>query len=524
MEPERLYHRLRADLRPTRWITDLVTDARVAVRNFGRAPLFTLICVCTLALGIGANTAIFSAADALLVQPLPYRDSDRVVFTLGWDLPSDEMRFNVRASDWVTWRDTTRSFEAVSGYRPLDLRLTGDGQPARLQGYRVTPNTFPLLGVEPLLGRGFRESDGVPGAPDVVVLGHPLWQTRYAADPTIIGRRLILDDRAVTVIGVMPVGFAYPQFNFAGDLWLPLSIDAAALQADRQTSFSMVSVARLRPDISLGEAQAELSAIYSRLETDHPQTNAGLGVRVTPMQQLLADQLLSPLLLVMAAVAVVLLIVCANVASLLLARASVRTREMAIRSALGAGRFRLLRQLLTEAVLLATVGGGLGVLLTLWGLGALQSAIPEFVASTVPAVREIGVDLRVLTFSAGVSLLATLLFGLAPAVTLSKTAGAGRLARGTGRSPHRVLSGLVVAEVALSTALLVGAGLTTRSLWNVLQVEPGFDPRALSVLDLTMPASRYPDAASRASFLEQVIAGAQTLPGVEAAAVVNPCR
>ena len=513
------------ELRPTRWLEDLWRDTRVALRSFGRHPVFALICVGTLALGIAANTTIFSALDTLLVRPLPYRDADRVVFTLGWNLRTDTMRFNVQAADWVEWHDTARSFEAVAAYRYLIANVTGVDRPARLQAYRVTSNTFALLGVEPLLGRSFRESDGIRGADDVAVLSHALWQDRFGADPTVVGRTLIINDAAVTVVGIMPPGFTYPQINFTGDLWLPLGIDAAGLQADRRTSYGVVSVARLRPTVSLDQAQAEMDTIYQRLAAAYPTTNTGVGIRVTPMRQLLADQVFPPLMLLMAVVAVVLLIVCANVASLLLARASARAREMAIRGALGAGRIRLFRQLLTEAMLLAGLGGGLGVLLSVWGLGAVRASIPDFVASVVPAMREIGVDLRVLAFSGGVSLLATLLFGLAPALMLSKPAAEGRLANRSsgdgGRRQHRLLSYLVVAEVALSAMLLVGAGLTTRSLWNLLQVDPGFDSRSVMVLDLALPTSRYPDVARRATFLSQLLDRLHALPGVETAGVVN---
>ena len=513
------------ELRPTRWLEDLAKDARVALRGLGRSPLFALVSVCTLGLGIGANTTIFSALDTLLVRPLPYRDADRVVFTLGWNLRTDTMGFNVEAADWVEWRDTTRSFEGVSAYQSLIANLTGVDRPARLQAYRVTPNTFSLLGAEPILGRSFRDSDGDRGADDVVVLSHGVWQARFGGDPTVVGRALVLNDAAVTVVGVMPPGFAYPQFNFTGDLWMPLRIDAAALEADRRTSYGVVSVARLRPTVSLDQAQAEMNTIYRRLETAYPNTNAGVGIRVTPMQQMLADQLFPPLMLLMAVVALVLLIVCANVASLLLARASARTREMAIRGALGAGRFRLFRQLLTEAMILAALGGGLGVLLSAWGLGLWRAAVPDFVASAIPAMREVGVDLRVLTFSAGVSLLATVLFGLAPALMLSRPAAGERLgsrASGDGgHRQHRLLSLLVVGEVALSAILLVGAGLTTRSLWNVLQVDPGFDSRGLMVLDLALPTSRYPDVTRRATFLDQLLDRLHAVPGVDAAGVVN---
>ena len=513
------------ELRPTRWLEDLGKDARVALRSFGRNPVFMLVCVGTLALGIGANTTIFSALNTLLVRPLAYRDADRVVFTLGWDLRTDAMRFNVQAADWVEWRDTARSFEAVSAYRPLIANVTGVDRPARLQAYRVTPNTFTLLGVEPLRGRSFHESDGEVGADDVTVLSHAVWQDRFGADPGILGRTLIINDTAVTVVGVMPPGFAYPQFNFTGDLWMPLRIDAAGLQADRRTSYGIVSVARLRPTVSLDQAQAEMDTIYRRLGTAYPNTNTGVGIRVIPMQQLLADQLFPPLMLLMAVVAVVLLIVCANVASLLLARASARGREMAIRGALGAGRSRLFRQLLTEAMMLAALGGGLGVLLSVWGLGAVRASIPDFVASVVPATREIGVDLRVLAFSSGVSLFATLLFGLTPALMLSKPAAEGRLANRSsgdgGRRQHRLLSYLVVAEVALSAMLLVGAGLTTRSLWNVLQVNPGFDPHGLMVLDLSLPTGKYPDVTRRTLFVGQLLDRLHALPGVDTAGVVN---
>ena len=225
-------------LRPTRWLEDLWKDGRVALRSFGRNPVFALICVGTLALGIAANTTIFSAINTLLVRPLPYRDADRVVFTLGWNLRTDTMRFNVQAADWVEWRDTARSFEAVSAYRYLIANLTGVDRPARLQAYRVTPNTFTLLGVEPLRGRSFRESDGDAGADDVTVLSHAVWQDRFGADPTVVGRTLIINDAAVTVVGIMPPGFAYPQFNFTGDLWMPLGIDVAVLDEHRNVAFT----------------------------------------------------------------------------------------------------------------------------------------------------------------------------------------------------------------------------------------------------------------------------------------------
>ncbi|MDP6582378.1 MAG: ABC transporter permease, partial [Vicinamibacterales bacterium] len=513
------------EIQPTRWIEDLWKDSRVALRSFSRNPLFALICVCTLGLGIAANTTIFSAMDTLLVRPLPYRDADRVVFTLGWNVRTDSMLFNVQPRDWVQWHDATRSFEDVSAYRLLVANLTGVDRPARLRAYRVTPNTFSMLDVDPLLGRTFRESDAAPGADDVAVLSHALWQSRFGGDPTIVGRPLLLNDNAVTVVGIMRPRFAFPQSNWAGDLWMPLGFDEAALASTRETSASMVSVARLRPTVSLEQAQAEMDTIYQRLEAENPDTNAGIGVRIRPIQQMLADILLAPLVLLMAVVAVVLLIICANVASLLLARASARAREMAIRDALGAGRLRLFRQLLTEALILAALGGGLGVLLSVWGLGALRPVIPDDIASVMPAVREMGVDLRVLAFSGGVSLLATLAFGLAPALMLSNPAAGGRLANRSsgdgGHSRHRLLSLLVVGEVALSAMLLVGAGLTTRSLWNVLQVEPGFESRGLMVLDLSLPADTYPDVARRATFLTQLIDRLDALPGVETAAAVN---
>jgi putative ABC transport system permease protein len=513
------------EIRPTRWVEDLVKDSRVAMRSFGRNPLFAIICVSTLGLGIAANTTIFSAMDTLLVRPLPYRDADRVVFTLGWNVRTDSMLFNVRPADWVEWRDTTRSFEAVSAYRYLPANLTGVDRPARLRAYRITPNSFSLLGVDPLLGRDFRDSDAAPGADAVAVLSHAVWQSRFGGDSTVVGRDLILNDAAVTVVGVMPPRFAFPQSNWAGDLWLPLGFDVASLASNRESPASMVSVARLKPTVSLEQAQAEMDTIYQRLEAANPATNAGIGVRIRTMQQMLADVLFAPLVLLMAVVAVVLLIICANVASLLLARASARAREMAIRDALGAGRLRLFRQLLTEALILAGLGGGLGVLLSVWGLGALRPVIPDDIASVMPAVREMGVDLRVLAFSGGVSLLATLAFGLAPALMLSNPAADGRLANRSsgdgGRRRHRLLSLLVVGEVALSAMLLVGAGLTTRSLWNVLQVDPGFDSRGLLVLDLTMPAARYPDATRRGTFLTQLVDRLRTLPGVETAGVVN---
>jgi putative ABC transport system permease protein len=503
----------------------LLQDLRFGARMLLKNPGFTLIAVGALALGIGANTAIFSLIHTLLIQPLPYRDAGRVLFAMGWDVRRDQQRFQVSAADFQDWRAQCGAFEQAAGYRYWDVNLTGAGEPERVQGYHVTANLFALLGVEPKLGRAFRPDEDKPGAPKVAVLSHGLWRRRFGADRGVIGQTALLNDESYTIIGVMPPKFEFPQLNFKGDLWAPFNHDSARLRADRSANFGMVAVARLRPEWTLAQAQAEMDGIYRRLARQYPETNAGAGIRLMPMQERLTREMRGPLLALLTAAAFVLLIACANVANLLLARSATRVKEMAVRAALGATAWRVTRQMLIESLLLALAGGALGVLLGHWLLAAIRSGAPELVRNSMPSLMEIGINAQVLLFSFAVALLTSLVFGLAPALRLARRELVADLKEG-GRSAgsgsrHRAGNVLVVAEVALSALLLVGAGLTLRSLYALFNVNPGFEAENLLVLDVALPSTRYARPEQQANYFRASLSGLATLPGVEAVGAVN---
>lgn len=499
----------------------LFHDLRHSVRRLLKSPGFTLVSAATLALGIGAVTAIFSILHTLLLQPLPYEDPDRVAFVLGWDVEQDILRFQVDAADYVLWRDEVESLAATAAYRNWSVNLSGEGPAERLEGYRVEPGTFELLGVRPVVGRTVRPEEARRGEP-LVVISHSLWQRRFSADPLVVGRKVLLNREPWTVVGVMPEGFEFPQFNFAGDLWGPLHLDAAEL-ADRRSSFSVTTVARLAPGVPLERAQTEIDTIYRRLVADHPDDDRSRGARIRPMQDLLAQQVRPALTALLAAVGLLLLIACANVAHLLLARSMERRREMAVRLALGAGRGRVVRQLFTESLVLAGMGGLAGLLLASWILDALRGTLPDFLLRAMPALQTLGLHGPVLATCFGVTVLTGVMFGLVPALRLSRSGSAVALREEGATTSRRQRAGavLVTAEVALSVLLLVGAGLLLRSFWNLSEVNPGFRPEGVVVMETSLPSEHYPDAVARRAFFDELQRRAATLPGVTAAGWVN---
>jgi predicted permease len=487
-------------------------DLRYAARTLVKNRTFTAVVVAALALGIGANTAIFSVVDAVLLRPLPYADPDRIMTVLhdGSD--------PVAPANYLDWKAQNHVFERMAAAQiGWDANLTGSGHPEPIKTMQVSADMFPLLGVRPLLGRTFLPEEDGPGGARVVVLGHALWQRRFGSDPDLVGRSIAIDDQAFRVVGVMPPGFQFaPFWARDAELWGPIGPtwaphNLAGRIADRDGG-SLRVFARLRSGVTRAQAQAEMDLISRRLERQYPATNKRLTVAVDPLHEKAVGKVRRPLLILLGAVGFVLLIACANVANLLLARSITRRKEIAVRIALGAGRGRLVRQMLTESVLLALLGGGLGVLVAGWSVQFLVALSP----ASLPRVDTVSLDGQVLGFALAISVLTGLAFGIVPALQASRS-GVGESLKEGGRSAsagghrNRARSVLVVSEVALALVLLVGAGLMVRSFRRLQNLDPGFNPGHL--LAVTVPASP--------AFYDQLIRRVEGLPGVTSVSGIN---
>jgi putative ABC transport system permease protein len=485
-------------------------DVRYGFRALVRMPGFTLSAVLTLALGMGMNSAIFTLVNTVLLRPLPYPEPERIVFV--WESRAGG-RMSATAPDYMDIRSQTRSFEGLGARTAATMILTGGGDPERLRAARVSSNYGEVLGLRTIHGRNFLDEEDQAGSRRVVLLAHGFWQRRFGGDRRVVGREIRLNDESYTVVGVLQA-----HVRVADDVWIPLALTATELASTGSHRYTMVG--RLRAGVTAAAAGVELRAIAARLERERAHSNTDVTLEVVPIrEQIVGDQSLRLFILV-GAVAFVLLIACANVANLLLARASGRHREIALRTALGAGRVRVMRQLLAESVLLAVAGGGLGLLLAFVSLDALVSILPP----DVPRLNEVRMDMRVLTFTGGVAIAVGLLFGLAPAVRTSLHPGNALREdhRGTGaRVRHRMRSTLVVLEVAFSVVLLVGAGLMLRSFARLSQVDPGFDGRGVLAVRVSLPPARYAEPAAIASFYERLLDRVVALPSVRAAAVVT---
>jgi putative ABC transport system permease protein len=484
-------------------------DLRYGLRVLRKSPIVTATAIIALALGIGANTAIFSVVNAIIIRPLPYPNAEELVM-LGYS------RAEASPANYLDWRNRSKSFQGMAALSFWNANLSGDGEPERLQSFLVSPDLFPLLGAKPVLGRTFTPQEQEPGNEKVVMLSHGLWQRRFGSDPGVIKRDVNINGQNYTVVGVMPPGF---QFYRPSELWAPLAFTPQ--EAARRAPGNLIVVGRLKTDVPLQQAQAEMTTISRALAQEHPQTNTGITVNMITLHESVTGGARQALLVLLAAVAFVLLISCANVASLLLARASTRRKEMAIRVALGAGRYRIVRQLLTESVMLSVLGGALGLLLALWLIRILVATLPSTSANFVPRSSEIGIDGPVLLFTLLISVVTGLVFGLAPALQTSKPDVNDTLKQsgrsGGGAAMGRRLRGLlVVLEVAMSLVLLIGAGLMIKSFMRLLDVNPGFNPKNVLTMQTSLLESRYSADPQVSAFYKQALEKLKALPGVEA--------
>jgi putative ABC transport system permease protein len=497
----------------------LFGDVRYAVRNLTKRPGFTLIAVATLGLGISANSAIFSAINALLLNPLPFQNQDRVMAI--WDKnPSRGVEHNeVTMANYLDWKAQNQSFDQLALYRWWSANVTGVETPERVQGFLVTGNFMDALGVKPMMGRTFLAEENEPGKDRVAVIAYSLWQRRFGGDPNIINKPITLNTITRTIVGVMP-----PRFNFpkGAEVYAPIALTPELIKSRGNHSYYVVGY--LKPGVSPKAAQADIDTIAGRLEKQYPETNSGLGANVIPILQDTVRMYDRALWVMMGAVGFVLLIACANVANLMLARATGRHKELALRAALGASRWRIVRQLLTESVIVALIGGVVGVLFAFWGIDLLRGANPADAAKYAPGWDRLGMNLPVLLFTVGLSLVSGLIFGLAPALQVSKPNLNDALKEGGRQSSggsNRLRGSLVVFEIALSLILLVGAGLLTRSFMSLLKTDPGFKPDHLITANLVLPAAKYKDDPSRAAFYTDLVQRVQAVPGIQSAAMVN---
>ena len=487
-------------------------DVRYGLRMMLKSYGFTAVAVLALALGIGTNTAIFSLVNVYLLRPLPYAEPERLVTVWQANLRSGTDHDPVSFPNFADFKGQSQVFEQLAAYTPQSFTLTTDGtDPERLQGLRVSPDIFPLLRARPAAGRAFLPEEDVPGAGRVAVVSHALWQRRFGSDPGLVSRSIRIDGENYTVVGVMPADFKFPLQSPA-DVWTPL---APHVNRDARGFRFLSVVGRLKPGVTMERAAAEMSTIARRLEQEYPN-NRGWGVNVVSLHQDLTKRARPALLLLLGVVAFVLLIACANVANLLLARATARQKEIAVRVALGASRVRLVRQLLTESLLLALLSGGLGFLVAVWALNILVASMPD-----VPTGQSIGLDLKVLGFTLLVSVAAAAVFGLVPALQASKP-DLNRSLKESSKSGgggfggrRRLRNLLVIAEVAVSLMLLIGAGMMMKSFLNLQSVDPGFDAKNVLVVPVSLLQAKYPESRQRAIFFQQALQRVAALPGVE---------
>ncbi len=482
----------------------LLKDIRYGVRSLLRRPGFTAVAIVTLALGIGVNSAIFSVVNAVLLRPLPYHEPDRVM----------TFRSNQSVLDLADVEAQSRTFDKLGGLVAHPLDYTAGGEPVQIKIGMVTGGFFQMLGVQPARGRFIIADDDKTGGPHVVLLSHELWQREFGGDQQIIGKAIPLSGNSYTIIGVMPPGFDTPREHT--EAWVPVRVGNPVAANFRGVHF-LRTYGRLASGVSLEQARSEMQVIDQNLATQYPEHNKNRNTVLIPLHERIVGESRTPLLVLFAAVSLVLLIACANFANLLLARAAEREREFTIRAALGAGRWRLIRQLLTESVLVAVAGGAVAVLLAVWGTSLLIAMKPE----NLPRLQEIGVDARVLGFTFGLSLLTGLIFGLLPAWAASRGGVNEALKEGgrsatTGRAKQRLRSTFVVVELAVALILLVGAGLLIKTFWQLRSIETGFNPDRLLTMRVELPEARYKDLDKQMQFRTRVLEGINSLPGVKA--------
>jgi putative ABC transport system permease protein len=510
-------------------VETLRQDLRYGLRMLARNPGFTAVAVLALALGIGANTAIFSVVNAVLLRPLPYDDPDTIVRI--WQTRSMGRRGPQRmpalsTDDFQDWRSQTQTLEHMALHMPYTLTLTGLEEPVRLTGARVSPDLFPLLRVAPRHGHAFGPEHEKPGNDHVVLLSFSAWEKRFSSDPTLIGKPITLDGNGYTVLGVMPPSFEFPDKET--EFWVPFALAPPQRGGNVRMIRMLPALARVKADVTLEQAAVEGTTLIQRTQEQYPQDNPlarGATIDLTTLHEQVVGPVRPALLVLLAAVGFVLLIACANVANLLLTRAVARQKEIAIRAAMGAGRIRLVRQMLTESTLLALLGGAGGLLLAAWGIGLLARINP----GNIPRLEEITIDLPVLGFTLGVSLLTGVLFGLVPALRSARPdlmqslkEGGTHAAAGFRLFRHnRLRSLLAVAEIALTLMLLVGAGLLLNSFARLINVNPGYNPQGVLTLQLNLPQARYPRGEMHTAFYDQLLERVREMPGVQSAGATN---
>lgn len=497
-------------------MSTIFQDLRYGARTLLKHPGFTLIAVLTLALGIGANSAIFSVVNGVLLRSLPYPDPDRIVAL--WEVGDTLKTTYISHQNFSDWQSQQRSYEYISAYSARfggPSTILGGNEPVRAYDVAVYRDFFNVLGVRPVIGRTFAPEESNFGTSPVVVVSYKFWQNNLNADPNLSGKRLTIGDRSFSVIGVMPAGFSFPNET---DIWE--SKEQLSADSSSRSSHNYIGIARLKPGVTIGQAQSELTAIAHRLVEQFAEDKQHSNAAVISLKDQLTGPVRQGLLVLLAAVGFVLLIACANVANLMLARAVGRQKEIAIRTALGANRWRIVRQLLTESLLLSVIGGAIGLLMAYWLISALIALAP----ATIPRLNEIGIDGRTIVFTFGISLLTSLVFGLFPALKasspdLNETLKEG--GRGTTGNTGIVRSGLVIAEIAMTLVLLVGAGLLIKSFWRVLQINPGFAPDHVLTMQVALPASEYQEHSRKINFYRQLFDRARSVPGVESVGIIN---